>query len=77
MKADVIVSIERSVYRIERGRATAEVGVGRRPRLRVRFNGGALDVSLTIDEAYRIGAELIVCADLQAQKKLTPRKRNS
>lgn len=75
MKADVIVSKDRSIYRIERGRAAAEVGMANRPRLRIKFNGGALDVSLTTEEAYRIGAELIICADLQSQKKVHPKRR--
>ncbi len=69
MKADILVSKNQATYRIERGRATAEVGISDRPRLRIRFNGGAVDVSLTIEEAYRIGAELILCADHQAAEK--------
>ena len=75
MKAEIMVHKDQSVYRIERGRAGAEIHLSQRPRLRINFAGGALDVSLTVDEAYRLGAALIVSAEIQVQEKKGPEKR--
>ncbi len=70
MKAEIIVLKDKSIYRIERGRADAEVGVSSRPRLKINFAGGALNVSLTIDEAYQLGAALIISAEQEANRIL-------
>jgi hypothetical protein len=63
MRAEIIVSKGQALYRIERGRAAAEVAITARPRLKIYFNGGALNVSLTTQEAYRLGAALIISAE--------------
>lgn len=75
MKAEIIVRKDQFIYRIERGRARAEVGLSDRPQMRINFAGGALDVSLTVDEAYDLGAALIVSAEHQQRKKLHPTRR--
>lgn len=70
MKAEIIVLKDKSIYRIERGRAGAQVGGSSRPRLKINFAGGALNVSLTIDEAYQLGAALIISAEQEANRRL-------
>ena len=75
MKAEILVHKNQSVYRIERGRAAAEVRFAPRPRLRINFAGGALDVSLTIEEAYRLGVALIASAEMQVQERKNSAKR--
>lgn len=72
VKADIFITKDQSLYKIERGRVKTDVSVSDRPRVRIKFQGGALDLILTSDEAYRIGAELILCADHLAATKKNP-----
>jgi hypothetical protein len=75
MKAEILVQKQETLYRIERGRAGAEVRLCARPKLRIKFEGGALDLSLTLDEAYRLGAALIISAERDLKRKLDLQKR--
>ncbi|MEO7298041.1 MAG: hypothetical protein ABI042_05635 [Verrucomicrobiota bacterium] len=69
MRAEIIVAKNGSLYRIERGRATAEASVAERPQLKINFNGGAIQVSMTSDEAFRLAAELMTCAEYHSIRK--------
>jgi hypothetical protein len=70
MKADIIVFKDQAAFRVERGRAGAEVRISDRPLLKIRFAGGRLDLSLTPDEAINLGAMLILCAEQQLDRSI-------